>query len=69
MANETIPTGIVGLDKILNGGLRERSSVLIAGPPGTGKTILALQFIVEGARRGEGGIYITPQKTPYNLPP
>jgi circadian clock protein KaiC len=56
-------TGIEGLDEILRGGLRVGSSVLVTGPPGTGKTILAIQFILEGARKGEPGIYITSEET------
>jgi len=56
-------TYVPGLDDILKGGLREGASVLVTGPPGTGKTILAIQFIVEGAKNGEAGIYITSEET------
>lgn len=58
-----IETGIPGLDEILKGGLRKGASVLVSGPPGTGKTILAIQFIVEGAKKGESGLYITSEET------
>lgn len=58
-----IKTYINGLDEILNGGIREGSSVLITGPPGTGKTVIGIQFIVEGAKRGEAGVYITSEET------
>ncbi len=58
-----IETGIPGLDEILKGGLRDGASVLVSGPPGTGKTILAIQFIVEGAKKGESGLYITSEET------
>lgn len=58
-----IKTGIPGLDEILKGGVREGASILITGPPGTGKTIFAIQFIVEGAKINEPGIYITSEET------
>jgi len=61
MAEKT-PTGIPGLDTILKGGIRQGASVLITGPPGTGKTIMAIQFIVEGAKRNEPSIYITSEE-------
>src|SRR5665213_1836142 len=48
--------GIPDLDKMLNGGIFEGDSLLIAGPSGTGKSALATQFIAEGLRRGEPGI-------------
>lgn len=57
--SERLPTGIVGLDYILKGGLPKNRLHLIEGSPGTGKTTLGLQFLLEGARRGEKGLYIT----------
>ena len=54
-----IKTGIEGLDELFKGGIRENSSVLLQGSPGTGKTILALQFIYQGALMGEPGLFIT----------
>jgi circadian clock protein KaiC len=54
-----ISTGIEGLDVILRGGLPENRLYLVEGEPGTGKTTLALQFLLEGARRGEPGLYVT----------
>jgi KaiC/GvpD/RAD55 family RecA-like ATPase len=58
-----IEVGIPGLDEVLKGGIREGASVLVTGPPGTGKTILGIQFIIEGAKKGEAGIYITSEET------
>lgn len=58
-----IKTGIPGFDEILKGGIKEGSSFLVTGPPGTGKTIFGIQFIVEGAKRGEPGVYITSEET------
>lgn len=52
-------TGISGLDKILGGGLPKNAQILIAGNPGTGKTILSAQFLNAGALNGEKGIYVS----------
>lgn len=52
-------TGVPGLDKILKGGIRENASVLVKGAPGSGKTVLALNFIIDGAKNGEKGLFIT----------
>jgi circadian clock protein KaiC len=54
-APQTIPTGIVGLDYILKGGLPANRLFLVQGHPGTGKTTIGLQFLIEGAKRGEKG--------------
>ena len=63
MAVDLLKTGIPGLDQVLKGGLRRSSSVLITGAPGTGKTIMALQFIYYGAKDyGENGIFITTEE-------
>jgi circadian clock protein KaiC len=59
--------GIPGLDDILLGGLRRNRLFLIEGEPGTGKTTLALQFLLEGARTGEKGLYITLSETEEEL--
>src|SRR5882762_7311765 len=48
-----LSTGIVGLDDILGGGLSQNHLYLIEGDPGTGKTTIALQFLLEGARVGQ----------------
>jgi circadian clock protein KaiC len=54
-----LSTGIAGLDDILHGGLARGFLYLVEGSPGAGKTTLALQFLIEGARRGESGLYIS----------
>lgn len=55
-SNRRLSTGIPTLDKLMNGGIPEGDSVLIAGPSGTGKSALATQFIDAGLRKGESGI-------------
>jgi RecA-superfamily ATPases implicated in signal transduction len=52
-------TGIVGLDQVLNGGLPANHIYLLDGSPGTGKTTLAMQFLLEGVKKGEKGLYVT----------
>jgi circadian clock protein KaiC len=51
-----LSTGITELDKMLGGGIPEGDSVLVAGASGTGKSVLAIQFLAEGIRQGEAGI-------------
>ena len=62
-----ITTGISGLDPLLLGGYPEKSVNLLNGPPGAGKTIFAMQFLIEGAKKGEPGIYITFQENKDTL--
>jgi circadian clock protein KaiC len=52
------PTGIDGLDEVLRGGLVAHRTYLVQGVPGAGKTTLALQFLLEGRRRGERTLYV-----------
>jgi circadian clock protein KaiC len=52
-------TGVAGLDAILGGGLPSSRLYLLDGSPGTGKTTLALQFLLAGVARGESGLYVT----------
>ena len=54
-----LKTGIEGLDDILNGGLPKGHLYLVEGSPGTGKTTLALQFLLAGAAAGEKAMYVT----------
>ncbi len=62
-----IPTGIEGLDDILGGGVTANRLYLVEGPPGTGKTTFSLQFLLQGARRGEPGLYVTLSETESEL--
>lgn len=54
-----VTTGLKRLDKIISGGFPEKSVVLLSGGPGTGKTLLSLKFILDGAKKGEKCCYIT----------
>ena len=60
-------TGVAGLDCILEGGLPSGCFYLVQGDPGSGKTTLALQFLLEGLRRGEKGSYVTLSETKEEL--
>jgi circadian clock protein KaiC len=60
-------SGIEGLDKVLDGGLPSNCFYLVQGDPGSGKTTLALQFLLEGLRRGEKTLYITLSETKEEL--
>ena len=60
-------TGIPGLDTILNGGLPEGQMYLIEGDPGTGKTTLAMQFLLANADGGRNGLYVTLSETSREL--
>jgi len=59
-----IATGIKGFDALIEGGLPEGRSFLISGGTGTGKTIFAIQFLVNGALQGEPGVYLTLDERP-----
>jgi circadian clock protein KaiC len=60
-------TGIWGLDNILSGGFSRGHLFLVEGAPGTGKTTIALQFLLEGIRAGEKCLYITLSETEREL--
>ncbi|MBV8715359.1 MAG: AAA family ATPase [Chloroflexi bacterium] len=60
---EKVSTGVVGLDAVLGGGLPAQRLHLIEGAPGTGKTTLAIQFLMEGVRQGEAVLYVALSET------
>ncbi|HET9229619.1 MAG TPA: ATPase domain-containing protein, partial [Thermoanaerobaculia bacterium] len=60
-------TGIEGLDYILGGGFPRNRMYLVKGDPGAGKTTLAMQFLLAGARAGEPGVYATLSETEEEL--
>jgi circadian clock protein KaiC len=59
-----LSVGVKGLDQMLGGGIPAGYSVLLAGPSGSGKSVLATEFILEGARRDESGIIAVFEKRP-----
>jgi len=67
LADERCLSGVDGLDNILAGGFPRGGFYLIQGDPGSGKTTLALQFLLEGLRRGEKVFYITLSETKREL--
>lgn len=62
-----VSTGIPGLDRILGGGLPAQRLFLVQGSPGSGKTTLALQFLLEGVRAGEACLYVSLSETPEEV--
>lgn len=64
---EKAQTGVFGLDDILVGGLSKGHVFLLEGNPGTGKTTIALQFLIQGSEVGERGLYVTLSETEREL--
>ena len=60
-------TGVPGLDDVLSGGFATGHVFLMEGEPGTGKTTIALRFLLEGAEAGEKCLYITLSETEQEL--
>ncbi len=65
--NERLSTGVPVLDKLLDGGVWAGGATLLEGPTGAGKTTLALQFVLDGVKRGEPGLYVNFQENPTQL--
>ena len=62
-----LSTGIPRLDELLGGGLLPRSVTLVSGSTGTGKTTLGMQFLLEGAKRKQRGIFVTLEEGPAQI--
>ena len=56
---DRVKTGIPGFDDLIQGGIPKGFNVLLVGQPGAGKTIFGLQYLVNGAKQGENGIYVS----------
>jgi circadian clock protein KaiC len=67
MTDNRVKTGIPGLDDVLNGGLPAAHLYLMEGEPGTGKTTIALQTLMEGVKLGEKGLYVTLSESKQEL--
>ena len=64
---ERVNTGIQGLDEMVAEGFWRGTTTLVAGPPGSGKTIMALEFLRAGVSKGEPGVYLGFQENPTQL--
>src|SRR4051812_10645990 len=63
-----LPTGIPGFDVVANGGLPQGRSTLVAGAPGSAKTVFACQFLAEGIDQyGEAGVFVTFEEPPGDI--
>ncbi|RLG03243.1 MAG: KaiC domain-containing protein [Thaumarchaeota archaeon] len=64
---ERVVTGIPGFDEILHGGIPRRNVVLLAGGPGTGKSIFGYQYLYNGLKKGEHGILVALEEHPVQI--
>ncbi|MCD6278486.1 MAG: KaiC domain-containing protein [Desulfurococcales archaeon] len=64
---ERIKTGIPGMDEILHGGVPKRNVVLLAGGPGTGKSIFGQQYLWSGLKSGEPGVFVALEEHPVQV--
>jgi circadian clock protein KaiC len=62
-----VSSGVVGLDQLLGGGLLERSVTLVSGSTGIGKSTLGLQFVAEGVKRREPGLFVSLEEGPAQI--
>ena len=67
MSGKRIPTGIPELDALIEGGLREGKTYLVVGQPGTGKSVLSLQFLMRGLMEKEKCLYVAIDEKPTDV--
>lgn len=65
--SERLQTGIDGLDEMLHGGLIPGRPYIVSGPPGSGKTTLCMQFLLEGLKRGEKVLFVALEEPPNEI--
>jgi len=63
-STQRLSTGVSGMDEMMGGGIPEGDSVIVAGPSGTGKSVLATQFITEGLKQGQNGVIAVFEERP-----
>jgi len=66
-SSDRVRSGVKGLDALIEGGFPKNSITLISGPPGTGKSLLCLQYLYCGAMHGEPGMYVTSEQSKEDL--
>jgi KaiC/GvpD/RAD55 family RecA-like ATPase len=64
---EKVRTGIEGLDRMLKGGLIPKRPYIVSGPPGSGKTTLCMQFLLEGIKAGERVLFVALEEPPNEI--
>ncbi len=64
---ERVETGIYGLDQLIEGGLNEKSTIVIVGSSGTGKTTFGVQFLMHGIEKGEQGLFVSLEESPEQI--
>lgn len=66
-ANSLVPTGIVGLDAMLYGGIPKGNQVILVGGPGSGKTLMGFEYLYRNAQRGDTGVFYTFEEDPAKI--
>ncbi|MFP4654837.1 MAG: RAD55 family ATPase [Methanohalobium sp.] len=67
MDDDRIPTGIAGLDRVIEGGVRDNTTLLVVGSSGTGKSTFAMQYLMYGLENGENALYVSLEEPPEQI--
>jgi KaiC/GvpD/RAD55 family RecA-like ATPase len=68
LKSENVPSGIAGLDDLLGGGYPRGRVILVTGGPGSGKTVMCMQFLIDGVERfDERGVFVSLEESKYHL--